>query len=136
MAEQDLATRIRERLDGWAPPEPWLNQFADAEPRTPEELAALAEDLSRAIEAGAFAGPVLVLPPSPRFYPGFEQMRAAILAALDAHPRRDGGVQGRPDIADCGTCLEVWPGYCEHVSWPCDTIEAIAKALGIEENDD
>lgn len=120
----DLTTQIRERLDGWAPPEPWLNQFADAEPRTPDEPAALAEDLGRAIEAGAFSGPVLVLPPSPRSYPGFEQMRAALLAVLDRHAPDSSG--------DCPRCMTVWPEGTFHETAPCDEVEAIAEKLGIE----
>lgn len=100
----DLAAQIRERLDGWAPPEPWVTQFADGpENPTPEEVVNFAEELSRAIEEGKFAGPIVVLPPSPKFYPGFEQMRDALLALLD---------EAYPDNA--------WIAHC------------IAKALGIE----
>lgn len=66
-----------------------------------------------------------------------KQYRAALIAALELHPPTN-GLQGRlpgggyGDVSPaCGMC-----GSDAHaVPWPCPTVRAIAKELGIEVDD-
>jgi len=63
------------------------------------------------------------------------QMRDAILAALDVHKPQSANVAAKPHLQDCAVCLDVGPERCDHVGYPCDTVLAIAKGLGIEVDD-
>lgn len=142
----DLTARIRERLEGWAAPDAWVRAFAETQPRTPEEIDAFARIIQDAITA-----PVVVMPPGPRFYPGFTQMQAALLAVLDGHepvhydgvveyayreepvfsadgtPRGLVRVRGEPLPPDwCATCC---------TSVPCDLVRDVARELGIAIHD-
>lgn len=68
---------------------------------------------------------------------GFDEMRVALLAVLDLHKRHDkglgygsreeGGYGTVPDV--CGECGKI-DEYAQ--KWPCPTVRAIAKALGVE----
>lgn len=61
---------------------------------------------------------------------GAEEMRAALLAVLDAH-EPEGVAPTR-----CSQCLDGGPGYeAEPAEWPCPTVQAIAQALGVEAKD-
>lgn len=55
-----------------------------------------------------------------------EMIQGAVLAALDLHERNDRGY--------CTECWEFGPGYeGEPVPYPCPTVQAVAKGLGIVE---
>lgn len=58
--------------------------------------------------------------------------KAALLAVLDLHKPRSAGVPTKPHIMDCSVCLDVGTEWCSPVGYPCETVEAIAKALGVE----
>lgn len=71
--------------------------------------------------AEARTKPLRALPPGPKLYPGFDEMRAALLAVLDLHPA------DRPH-----PCM-VWNDWEQH-HWftsDCPTKQAIAEKLGI-----
>jgi hypothetical protein len=84
----DLAQQIRERLDGFAPPAddgppPQFVEILDPGDLTQEQI----EDWQRRwddVMVTAADMSLHILATAPRFYPGFEQMRAALLAVLDA----------------------------------------------------
>lgn len=115
----DLDQQIRAQLDGWAPPagRPPL-QFVEVvdqavtDPEYAEEWQQRWDGIMATAEGMSL--PVLAVPP--RFYPGFEQMRAALTAVLDV---TDPDREGYPDC-DCSTCVH------KRVTG------AIARALGIE----
>jgi hypothetical protein len=87
----DLAQQIRERLDGWAPPAgdgppPQFVEILDPGDLTQEQI----EDWQRRwddVMVTADDKSLHILASAPRFYPGFEQMRAALLAVLDLSQR-------------------------------------------------
>jgi hypothetical protein len=60
------------------------------------------------------------------------KMRAALTAVLDLHKPRPAGIPGKPHLADCSTCRDLGPEINSPAGYPCDEIEAIAKALGVE----
>lgn len=86
----DLTQQIRERLDGLAPEvgdaeRPMM--FLEAPPSvSPEEVEVWQRKWDELFGDGA-PGPMRILPATPRFYPGFEQMRDAILAVVEMHRR-------------------------------------------------
>lgn len=125
----DLDAEIRARLAGWAPvvapegyPRP-LFTLAHEDNLSPEESAkwrAAWERMNGEPPSGKFH-----IMHSGLFWPGFEQMQGAIIAALDLHkPEWNGGRR------ICWHC--VYPMGGDNVDWPCETVEEIAKALGIE----
>lgn len=126
----DLAQQIRDRLDEWARPSgeapPAFTNFTDIDP----EQAAVLQAEWDALMADSGPHKIVILPPSP-----FDLMRRAILAALDVHKPQPAGVHGKPHLMDCAVCLDVGPEWCDHVGYPCDTVVAIARGLGIEESD-
>lgn len=160
MAATDLAQQIRDWLDGLAPasltfefPAGWTDgqreQFnaefkaagpvvppvflEPAEPPLPEEIERWHQAFDELLPEGARVHQIRVLPSGPRFYPGFEQMRDAVLAVLDLHAANRGS-SGAATWADCAHCRNTnWGG--PDVPWPCETVEAMAKALGIEVSD-
>lgn len=90
----DLIAQIRDRLDGWAPalrehglpldatlPAAFLVR-RDDELLSPAEIEAWQKQWDE-MSAGSKSAPIRVLPPGPRFYPGYEQMRDAVLAVLE-----------------------------------------------------
>lgn len=131
----DLAQQIREKLDGIAAPGPLIEfpETMTAEDRQAFRDAWLTQPVPRIYTAPAVGRPLTddemdewerkwdavfidlpqqplkILPPGRKFYPGFEQMRAALLAVLDAD-----GTDGEDE----------WVAHC------------IAKALGIEAADE
>jgi hypothetical protein len=92
---------------------------AATEPASAEEIEHWQQMRDKLIAEGATFHPLRVLPPGPLAYPGFEQMRGAILAALDLHA--DDGV------GFCRECSDEFPA-----PRPCPTLRAIAEKLGIE----
>lgn len=62
----------------------------------------------------------------------FAPLVDAILAALDVHkPEHINGYKGAKGWDNCASCRDTnWGG--PDVAWPCETVEAMAKALGIE----
>jgi hypothetical protein len=106
----DLAQQIRDRLDGIGPasftfeyPAGWTDEQREqfnaefkatktavppaflepVEPLLPEEIERWQKAFDESLPEGARVHPIRILPPGPRFYPGFEQMRDAILAMVD-----------------------------------------------------
>lgn len=58
------------------------------------------------------------------------EMKAALLAVLDVHKPERHSI-GAKVWHNCASCRDTdWNG--PEVPWPCETVEAIAKALGIE----
>lgn len=132
----DLAQQIREQLDGWAPPAdggppPQFVEILDPGDLTQEQI----EDWQQRwdeIMVTAVDRSLHILATAPRFYPGFEQMRAAILAAVELHEGADEELLTVDGGAEWGkTCQECHGGDLFGSS-PCATLKAIAKALGIE----
>lgn len=124
----DLAQHIRERLEGWAPPlgdEP-PNQFVevvDPGDLTPEQVEQWHRRWDEVVGTAAEMQ-LHVLTTAPRFYPGFEQMRAALLTVVDLHVPA-----AAPFSGECKVC----GAYFEYpVRWPCPTFKGIAQGLGIE----
>jgi hypothetical protein len=133
----DIAQQIRDRLDDWAP------THADSGHQLPSAFIALQRDVTveeatawqakwDELMADATIEPMRLLPAGPRFYAGFEQMRAALLAVLDEHqpeqvdyPDADGESRSSADCVACDT------GGVSN-SWPCSTVTRMAKELGIE----
>jgi hypothetical protein len=80
----------------------------------------MADDLDAAVRAW--------LTPVPTVEPWGEWMRrshAALIAVLDLHqPQWNGGKR------ICWHC--VYPMGGDNVDWPCETVESIAKELGVE----
>jgi hypothetical protein len=104
-----------------------------AAPATPEEIEHWQQAREKLLAEGAAFRPLRVLPPGPLAYPGFEQMRDAILAALELHkPKVDG---------ECAYCVdeESISSYGEllwyHEDAPCPTVRVIAEKLGIGASD-
>lgn len=59
--------------------------------------------------------------------------QAAIVAVLDRHKPVHVDHPLNPNLADCSTCRDIgFDGYNEPAGYPCEEIEDIAKALGIE----
>jgi hypothetical protein len=56
-----------------------------------------------------------------------DQMAAALLAVLELH---------RPFHRMSTYCSACWPGTQERSLYPCPTVRAVAKALGLEVADD
>ena len=106
----DLAQQIRDRLDGLAPasptvefPKDWKDEQREkfkaefdaalaavppvflepVEPLTPEEIERWQKSWDELLPEGATVHQIRMLPPGPKVYPGFEQMRAALLAVID-----------------------------------------------------
>lgn len=131
----DLDQQIRARLDGWLPEMPPGEAPAmflePAHPLSPDEIERWQKEFDDLL-GGESLG-MRILPPGPRFYPGFEQMRDAILAALELHKSKDDG--------ECAFCVDedsisswgelVW----YHEDAPCPTVRTIAEKLGIEAQD-
>lgn len=106
-----------------------IDGLTGAEPATPEEIERWQQAWDKLIAEGATFHPIKVLPPGPLAYPGYEQMRAAIIAALDLHkPKEDG---------ECAYCVDEdsissWGGVAwYHEDAPCPTVRVIAEKLGI-----
>jgi len=82
----DRAQQIRERLDGFAPPTgeppPQFVEILDPGTQTPEEIERWQQQWDEPLGTPG-EHPMQILATAPRFYPGFEQMRAALLAMLD-----------------------------------------------------
>lgn len=102
---------------------------AATEPASPEEIERWQQAWDKLITEGATFHPIKVPPPGPLAYPGYEQMRDAILAALDLHkPKEDG---------ECAYCVDEdsISSYGEllwyHEDVPCPTVRVIAEKLGI-----
>lgn len=91
---------------------------AATEPASPEEIERWQQAWDKLLAEGATFHSLRVLPPGPLAYPGFEQMRDAILAALDLHA--DDGV------GFCRECSDEFPA-----PRPCPTLRIIAEKLGI-----
>jgi hypothetical protein len=76
---------------------------------------------------------------SPVYTPpwAMRQYRDALAAALDLHQptSNEAWAPGRSEVRD--VCRECSPGEDDHYDqpWPCATVRAIAKALGIEVED-
>lgn len=119
----DLDAAIRSRLDGWLPaPRRVEYPFWCAPPLTTEQK----DELVAAFEAewkDVVEHRVVALP-RPRHYPGFDEMRDAVVAVLDMHA---------PVYGAYPECLDGAPGYeAERVEAPCRTVLAIAEKLGID----
>lgn len=83
----DLAQRIRERLDGFAPaPLPddthALFAYTTFSELSEEDSERWAEAFQQTVGDELSWGKLIRLPSAPKFYPGFEQMRAALLAEI------------------------------------------------------
>ena len=89
------------------------------EPASAEEIERWQQVRDKLIAEGATFHPIKLLPPEPLAYPGFEQMRDAIIAALDLHA--DDGV------GFCRECSDEFPA-----PRPCPTLRIIAEKIGIE----
>lgn len=154
----DLAQQIRDRLGGLAPasltvefPKDWTDEQREqfkaefkatpaavppvflepAEPLSPEAMERWQETFDELLPEGATVHQIRILPPGPRFYPGFEQMRDAILGVLDEHqPVPCGNV--RHDRGDGQHCAVCEYDDIERSWWPCPTVRAIVEKLGIE----
>lgn len=141
----DLAQKIRDRLDGFAPerPAPREHGFSvgtpgaeplpaafitrlDDDPMSPQEIEAWQKQWDALLADSAFS-PIRVLPPGPKVYPGFEQMRDALLAVVDYTEPGDvfpGEGDGR-DHAEKAIDAEVEAQFAR-------VRELIAEKLGIE----
>lgn len=62
------------------------------------------------------------------------KMRGALTAALDLHKPRWAGIGSKPHVKDCSVCMDIGPEICNPTGYPCETVEAIAKQLGLETN--
>lgn len=130
----DLAQQIRDRLDGFenGPSGPLPAVFMAVrrtDPVPPAEAEAWRACWDELL-ADLMLEPVRFLPPLPRHYPGFEQMRDAILAVLEfAAP--GGPVPGERDSRDhCEKAIDA------EVDAVLARIRAIlAEGLGIEAPD-
>lgn len=118
----DLSQQIRERLDGFAPPAddgppPQFVEILDPGNLTQEQI----EDWQRRwdeVMVTAADKSMHVLATAPRFYPGFEQMRDAIIGAVHA-----------VHIADDEDVTDWQRGYRSAAD---NALRAIAEKLGIE----
>lgn len=114
----DLAQQIRARLDAPA----LVVEMPEREHWTVEQ----AETFRRKLVE--YFGPSIRIvpldPPSDTATPG--QMRVALLAVLDLHVP----IARSPQLV-CGNCQT----YGQNDLWPCGEIEAIAAALGVEDDD-
>lgn len=65
----------------------------------------------------------------------FDEMADALLAVLEIHKREHvDGCKGGKGWDNCASCRDTnWGG--PEVPWPCETVDAIAKVLGIEASD-
>lgn len=63
---------------------------------------------------------------------GWSEMRAAIVAVLDRHKPAHVDHPLNPNLANCSTCRDLGPEINSPAAYPCEEIEDIAKALGIE----
>jgi hypothetical protein len=113
----------------------------DAETATPEEIEHWQQAWDELLAKGATFHPIKVLPPGPRVYPGFEQMRDALLTVLKKHPHyhaadessRHVETLGYPHDFGCGKCHASMRGSRDlnGLGW-CETVTDIASALRIE----
>lgn len=96
-----------------------------AEPASPEDAERWQRAWGDLLPEGATVHQLRILPPGPRFYPGFEQMRDAILAVLDfAEPGGPWPHDGRgPDERMADEAVE------EKLR---QVVEVIAENLGID----
>lgn len=153
----DLAKQICDRLDGLAPqpftfelPADWTAEQREqfnaefkathaamppafiepAEPLSSEEIERWQEQWEELLPEGARVHTIQILPPGPRFYPGFEQMRAALTAIVDLHVfETERHVDRVPYCAECTRAQ----GTFVH---ECGELRLIAEKLGIEVADD
>lgn len=132
----DVITLIRDRLAGCSPPEPWARKTGPLT-CTPEEAAAWDKALRELI-----AGRLVVT-----LYPGYELMRATILALIERHEpvHYDGqteyGYRDEPVFSADGTprgTVRVQgeplpPDWCDPcgMTSPCEELLEIASNLGI-----
>lgn len=128
----DLAQQIRERLDGWAPPAgeapgPPFVEIVGTGHLTPEQIEAWQQEWDRLLEEARHQ-PMQLLVHQTKFYPGFEQMRDALLAALELHDEGDGHLCPAEIV---GYSVQRWHDADD----PCPTKVAIAEKLGIEVHD-
>jgi hypothetical protein len=89
----DLPQRIRAQLDGWAPPfdggpPPQFVEILDPGDLTPEQIDEWQQKWGDVLVT-ADDKSLHILASAPRFYPGFEQMRAGLLAVLEMYRRID-----------------------------------------------
>lgn len=89
----ELTRLIRDRLDGWAPPiddgpPQQFVEILDPGDLTQEQIREWHERWDEVLVRAADQS-LHILATAPRFYPGFEQMRDALLTVLDLHPPTD-----------------------------------------------
>lgn len=152
----DLAQRIRDRLDGLAPapltvefPKGWTDEQREqfkaefkatpaavppvflepAEPPSPEEIEAWQKSWDELLPEGATVQQIRILPPGPKAYPGFEQMRDALLAVVGGHESAPAGTYLDDELPLI--CVECSHGRYDEVPWPCPELLVIAEKLGI-----
>jgi hypothetical protein len=104
--------------------------LADREPATPEEIERWQRTWDELLAEGATFHPIKVLPPRPRVYPGFEQMRTALLAVLDlTETLAKYGPIRVPDTVEGRTRLTQAAAWQEAME---AAVNMIAEKLGIE----
>lgn len=148
----DLAQRIRDRLDGLAPapltvefPKGWTDEQRErfnaefkatnaavpaaflepAVPPSPEEIEAWQKSWDELLPEGATVHQIRWLPPGPKVYPGFEQMRDTLLAVVEYATPGEPFPGDSRDHAEKAIDAEV-EGVLAHV------LGLIAEGLGIE----
>lgn len=148
----DLVQRICDRLDGLAPasltvefPKDWTDEQREkfkaefkaanaavpaaflepAEPLSPEEIEAWQKSWDELLPEGATVHQIRMLPPGLKVYPGFEMMRAALLAVVEYATPGEPHPGDSRDHAEKATDAEV-EAVLAHV------LGLIAEGLGIE----
>ncbi len=148
----DLAQQIRDRLDGLTPasftfeyPAGWTDEQREqfnaefkatktavppaflepVEPLLPEEIERWQQAWEELLPEGARVHPIRILPSGPRFFPGFEQMRDAILAVVDYAEPGEPFPRDSRDHCEKSIDTEVEA----QLAYVC---ELIAERLGIE----
>jgi hypothetical protein len=96
-----------------------------AEPASPEEIERWQKAWDDLLPEGARVQPIRILPSGTRFFPGFEQMRAAILAVVDYTEPGEPFPHDNRDHAEKATDAEVEAQLAR-------VRELIAEKLGIE----
>lgn len=90
-------------------------------------------DLDTVIRARLDSGLAHMTDPAPELVGEIaNEWHDALLAVLDLHKPRPAGIPGKPHLADCSTCRDLGPEINSPAAYPCDEVEAIAEALGVE----